>query len=134
VRLLGRYLWVFCEQSAARGKVKALLDRWYRARAPEVFAGRLNGLQTRAAWLRDISPSVLKLRSMTHRWGSCTPAGNILLNPELVKAPLGCIDYVIAHELCHLRAMDHSARFVRLLRELVPDWERARQRLNAFGR
>lgn len=133
VRLLGRYLWVSCEQPATAGKVEALLDRWYRARAPEVFVRRLAGLQARAPWLRDFSPSVLKLRSMTHRWGSCTPAGNILLNPELVKAPLGCIDYVLAHELCHLRAMDHSPRFVRLLGTLVPDWGRARKRLNALG-
>jgi len=134
VRLLGRYLWVTSEQPTAAGKVEALLDQWYRARAVEVFARRLAGLQARAPWLRDVSPSVLKVRSMTHRWGSCTPAGNILLSPELVKAPLGCIDYVLAHEVCHLRAMDHSPRFVRLLSTLVPDWGRARQRLNSFGR
>jgi len=134
VRLLGRYLWVSSEQPASSAKVKALLDRWYRERAPEVFARRLAGLQARAPWLRDIAPSVVKVRSMTLRWGSCTAGGNILLNPELVKAPLSCIDYVLAHELCHLRAMDHSPRFVRLLGTLVPDWGRARQRLNAFGR
>lgn len=133
VRLLGRYLWVFTGRPASRRRVKALLDGWYRARAPEVFARRLAGLKARAPWLRDVLPSVLKMRVMTHRWGSCTPAGNILLNPELVKAPLGCIDYVLAHELCHLRALDHSPRFVRLLRALVPDWERARQRLNTAG-
>lgn len=133
VRLLGKYFWVTAERPDARTRVKSLLDRWYRAHATEVFARRLAGLQVRAAWLRDVSPAILGLRTMTHRWGSCTPAGRILLNPELVKAPLGCVDYVLAHELCHLRAMDHSRRFVRLLRALVPDWERARQRLNTFG-
>lgn len=134
VRLIGRYLWVCCRQTGSAAKVKALLDGWYRARASEVFTRRLAGLQARAPWLRDVPLTVLKLRTMTHRWGSCTPARNILLTPELVKAPLGCIDYVLAHELCHLRAMDHSPRFVRLLGSLVPDWERARQRLNTFGR
>jgi predicted metal-dependent hydrolase len=134
VRLLGRYLWVSSERPATAWKVEALLNQWYRARAPEVFARRLAGLQSRAPWLRVVSASVLRVRMMTHRWGSCTPAGNILLNPELVKAPVGCIDYVLAHELCHLRAMDHSPRFVRLLGSLVPDWERARKKLNTFGR
>jgi len=134
VRLVGRYLWVYCDDPESRAQVKGLLDWWYRAHAPEVFARRFEKLQAQASWLRGVSASVLRVRAMAQRWGSCTPAGNVLLNPELVKAPLGCIDYVLAHELCHLKAMDHSSRFVRLLRGLVPDWERARQKLNTIAR
>lgn len=134
VRLLGSYFWIYCERPTTRRQVKQLLDQWYHWHAPEVFARRLAGLQARAAWIRGVSPAILRLRSMSHRWGSCTPAGHVLLNPELVKAPLSCIDYVLAHELCHLHAMDHSPRFLRLLRALVPQWEQARQRLNTFGR
>ncbi len=134
VRLSGPFLWVTCERPHSRAVVKRLVDGWYRRHAPDTFSRRLVHLQSRAPWLRDVTPDRLKLRAMPRRWGSCTPGGSILLNPELVKAPVACIDYVLAHELCHLRVMDHSARFVRLLRSILADWERARDRLNAFGR
>ena len=61
--------------------------------------------------------------SMRKQWGSCSPQGVILVNPHLVKAPRDCIDYVITHELCHLREHNHSPRYYRLLREIMPEWE-----------
>ena len=67
---------------------------------------------------------------MTRRWGSCGPGGVITLNVELVKAPPSSIDYILAHELCHRLELNHSKRFYELLRRVVPDWERARERLN----
>jgi predicted metal-dependent hydrolase len=66
---------------------------------------------------------------MTKRWGSCTKGGLILLNPELVKAPVYCMDYVIAHELCHLKYHDHSKNFYKLLNKYMPDWEKRKKKL-----
>lgn len=133
VQLQGGYLWVRCEFPSRRREVEILVRAWYRTRASEVFRRRFESLRPRAEWLRDVSSDTLRIRAMTRRWGSCTPAGTILLNPDLVKAPLACIDYVLAHELCHLRELNHSPRFVALLLSLVPDWLAARERLNAFG-
>jgi predicted metal-dependent hydrolase len=72
-----------------------------------------------------------ELRAMSKRWGSCTPKGKIFLNPLLVSATKDCIDYVIVHELCHLRFPNHSSSFYRLLSRIMPDWIDRKNRLNS---
>jgi predicted metal-dependent hydrolase len=69
---------------------------------------------------------------MPTRWGSCTPKGKIILNPELIKAPKGCIEYVIVHELCHLLYQDHSMKFQELLIKEMKDWYKWKLRLEKF--
>ena len=71
----------------------------------------------------------LIVRRLQSRWGSCSKAGRILLNTELVQAPTECIDYVIVPELCHLKVPDHSPAFFRLLARCMPDWERRKAKL-----
>jgi predicted metal-dependent hydrolase len=66
---------------------------------------------------------------MRGRWGSCTRPGVILLNTELARAPRYCIDYVITHELCHLKFPNHGSEFYRLLSRLMPDWRQRKKRL-----
>jgi hypothetical protein len=61
--------------------------------------------------------------------GSLSPAGTMTLNANLVRAPRACIEYVVAHELCHLKHRDHNASFFRLLGQVMPDWEKRKQRL-----
>lgn len=63
------------------------------------------------------------------RWGSYTSSGKILLNPELIKAPVRCIDYFIIHELCHSIEPLHNKSFYKLLETLMPDWKRWKNRL-----
>ena len=75
-------------------------------------------------------PHGFLIRKMVNRWGSCTAEGNILLNIDLIVAPIMCIEYVVVHELCHLREHNHSSNFYRLLKAMMPDWERRRERLN----
>jgi predicted metal-dependent hydrolase len=69
---------------------------------------------------------------MARRWGSFTQNKTILLNLALVKAPVTCIDYVIMHELCHLREPNHGPRFYRLLSRHMPDWDSRKHRLETF--
>ncbi|MGB1009449.1 MAG: M48 family metallopeptidase, partial [Thiolinea sp.] len=57
------------------------------------------------------------------RWGSCSTDNVLTLNTHLVKAPRDCIDYVILHELCHLRERNHGTAFYRLLKLVLPEWE-----------
>ena len=66
---------------------------------------------------------------MISRWGSMSPGGRLLLNPDLVRAPTDAIDYVITHELCHLAVPNHSRDFYDLQARVMPDWERRKLRL-----
>jgi predicted metal-dependent hydrolase len=77
----------------------------------------------------NIEPSSVVLRDMPTRWGSCTPKGKIILNPELIKAPKGCIEYVIIHELCHLIYHDHTQKFIDLQTKEMRDWEKWKLKL-----
>ena len=66
---------------------------------------------------------------MHYRWGSCSPKGRILLNPELIKAPKACIEYVIVHELCHLVYQDHTKAFFDLQEREFPEWKKWKTKL-----
>jgi predicted metal-dependent hydrolase len=66
---------------------------------------------------------------MVKRWGSFSQRGVIYLNPELIKAPSHCIDYVVTHELCHLRHPNHTKSFYNLLSSVIPDWQMRKARL-----
>lgn len=70
---------------------------------------------------------------MKTQWGSCSPGGGLILNPALVKAPSARIDYVLSHELCHLREHNHSDRFYALLGRLVPDWRERKRELDGLA-
>lgn len=113
------------------GRVQEQLSRWYKARAKEVFSRRLNAVLEQALWVADKPP--LRILSMKTQWGSCSPKGRITLNPHLVKAPRECIDYVILHELCHIAEHNHSERFYRLMRQVMPEWEKTKERLDGMA-
>jgi predicted metal-dependent hydrolase len=108
-----------------------LLTEWYRARAREIFAERLAACHPRAA-AHGIPFPDLKIRLMKRRWGSCSSRGSILLNLRLIQTPLRCIDYVIFHELAHLKVHAHNKAYYALLDELLPGWRARREELNSF--
>lgn len=111
--------------------VKKLLRKWYRTRADEVFRRRLKEVSASVIWLKEMPE--WKLLTMKKQWGSCSPEGQILLNPHLVRAPRECVDYVITHELCHLREHNHSPRFYRHLSQLMPEWKHIKSKLDGMA-
>lgn len=125
VKLKGKFIEV---STPDKSSVKELVNDWYLQNAKTKF-------QTIAQPLIDkfkkhkVQPSSLVLRSMPTRWGSCTPKGKIILNPELIKAPKGCIEYVIIHELCHLIHHDHTQKFIDLQTKEMKDWEKWKSKL-----
>lgn len=129
VKLLGQFLHVKCVNKNDCDRLGGLLLEWYRAHAQRVFSLRLQECIESSRSLRLHCSPNLVIRKMTKRWGSCTKSGNILLNLDLVKAPVHCIDYVIVHELCHLKVHNHGKDFYRLLTRCMPDWEDRKRRL-----
>jgi predicted metal-dependent hydrolase len=114
-----------------RATVRRLLDAWYRQRAQQVFSRRIAALSSRFDWLA--APPAFGLRAMRTQWGSCSPARALLLNPLLVKAPAACVDYVIVHELCHLKEHNHGRRFHQLLQAAMPDWRQRKSTLDGMA-
>lgn len=117
-------------------RVEALLHDWYRARAREVFAERLEACYPRLA-ARGVPRPRLSVRAMRTRWGSTsavrgTDPGRITLNLKLVQVPALLIDYVLYHELCHLLEPHHGRAFYDLLGKVLPDWRERRERLNKY--
>jgi len=109
--------------------VRALLLKGYRDLALEDFAVRLDEICAQAPWARR-HPPPLRVRRMRASWGTCSVDGLVTLNPLLMRAPARCIDYVIAHEICHLREHNHGPRFYALQDALYPNWPKARQYLH----
>jgi predicted metal-dependent hydrolase len=111
--------------------IPELLSEWFKARAKEVFAKRLEAMLEQALWVGSKPP--IRVLSMQTQWGSCSPQGRLTLNPHLVKAPRECIDYVILHELCHIAEHNHSERFYRLMKQVMPNWEKTKERLDSMA-
>ncbi|UCP16389.1 M48 family metallopeptidase [Aeromonas media] len=130
VKLLRGKLEVSVRQRSAE-KVRELLADWYKARAKEVFARRLNAMLDQAIWITGRPP--LRILTMQTQWGSCSPHGRITLNPHLVKASSESIDYVILHELCHIAEHNHSEHFYRLMSQVMPGWEKTKERLDGMA-
>lgn len=103
-RLFSRYVYGICEKCVMK--------------AFETYTQRL-GLQ----------PKKITFKKMTSRWGSCSSNGSISINVGVVCFEQECIDYVVIHELCHLKYMDHSENFWRLVSTCCPDYKRLRERM-----
>lgn len=111
--------------------LESLMDKWYRMKAKEWFEKLLPICQDRfhPKHQSAIANCKLSIQQMATRWGSCTPKGKIILNPELIKAPKGSIEYVIIHELCHLIHHNHTKAFYDLQDIIMPDWKKWKERL-----
>ena len=116
--------------TASLGEVelRALIERWYRREAATHLAERVEHYAPRLG----VRPSGVTIRGQRSRWGSCSARGTLSLNWRLMMVPSALADYVVVHELCHLRHMDHSPRFWAMVGGVVPDHRERRRSLNAL--
>ncbi len=132
VRLIGAYFEIETTDPEDKGKIKKLLKDWYRNHARSIVAGRFQMCFDAVSFLKPPLPD-LKFKKMNKRWGSFSKSGSVIINPEIIKTPLKCIDYVLIHELCHLKFSRHDDKFYRLLGRIIPDWERRKKQLESIG-
>lgn len=112
--------------------IRSALIEWYRVRAGEILRERVDTWWSRLGDDRPSPPRVL-VRDQRRRWGSCTASGTIRLNWRLVMAAPMLIDYVVVHELTHLRTMNHSPAFWAHVALAIPDYRERRAHLREVG-
>ncbi|RQH10053.1 M48 family metallopeptidase [Paraburkholderia dinghuensis] len=106
-------------------QIKDRVLGWLQGEARRIFGERLAVYAERL----DVTFRSYALSSATTRWGSCSSEGRIRLNWRLVHFPLSIVDYVVAHELAHLREMNHSPRFWQTVESIFPEFREARKAL-----
>jgi predicted metal-dependent hydrolase len=109
--------------------VRDALQRWYRRRAREEVAPRLDAATARAG----TSYSRLTVRGQRTRWASCSDGGSMSFNWRLLLAPAEVLDYVVEHEVAHLEVMGHSRRFWSLVERRCPDYREHERWLRRYG-
>jgi len=111
-------------------EARVVLEKALRDKARRVFAERL----ARYAPQIGVPAPPLRLSAARTRWGSCSQHGGISLNWRLILMPLPVVDYVVAHELAHLKEMNHSPGFWSVVQQLCPDWRARRLELRQLAR
>jgi predicted metal-dependent hydrolase len=119
----------FTLSTSARERGEQMFTQWYKAQALTVFIERVSHYAT----LHGFEPKQVKVNSAKTRWGSCSANGTINFTWRLVMAPLEVIDYVVLHELAHLKVKNHSPRFWALVESICPEYKLQRQWLRQNG-
>ena len=127
VELRHRKLVMRIRPGTGRQRREELLYGWYR----EQLRRALPGLLGHWTPLVRAEPRRIHIQRMKTKWGSCNPDnGAIRLNAELAKKPPECLEYILLHELVHLRERTHDARFISTMDRLMPQWRDRRDALN----
>lgn len=114
-------------ESANQGYLnRVILKRWYQKQSIVVLQKRYNEVLKNFNY--DYVPSLV-ICKMSKRWGSYVNKKKIIINPELIKTSTDCIDYVITHELCHIKYKNHTKDFYLYLESKFPNWKKAKEKL-----
>lgn len=128
VKLARGLIFITCRDKPNSNTVRSLLDEWYLERARAKYAESLSRCFPDFQRMGYVRPTI-HVRRMKTRWGSLSPKGVLTLNRDLIRASRDCIDYVVSHELCHLKYKNHSKGFYQLLEQVMPEWEQKKHRL-----
>jgi predicted metal-dependent hydrolase len=132
-KMKGRWITVYLPTKGSDSNkplIASTLRQWYCVNAEKHLPKR------GVFWANKIGVTFNQIRisDQQKRWGSCDIQKNIRINWRVMMAPMSLVDYVIAHEVCHLIHADHSEHFWRLLASIMPDYEKRKAALKNLGR
>lgn len=127
VELKHRRLLLQVRPGTDEAKRQAIIEAWYREQLKDAVPPLLRRWQP----LLGVTVARFFVQQMKTRWGSCNPGnGTIRLNTDLAKKPPQCLEYLVVHEMAHLREPTHNPRFIALMDQFLPDWRLRRDSLN----
>jgi predicted metal-dependent hydrolase len=131
VALTRGQLMVLSAKTVSDGKHnRKLIDKWFAEKTDLILQERFAEMLS----LFDFKNTPkLSIREMKKRWGSFLNQDKIFLNPKLIHTSKDCIDYVIVHELCHMKYKNHDKRFYDFLDKKFPKWEKVKEKLETIG-
>ncbi len=115
--------------NAVQNNGERFFTQWYKEQAYKVIADRVKVFSVQFGFV----PKQVKISSARTRWGSCSPDGTLNFTWRLIMAPLDVVDYVVVHELVHLRVKDHSRRFWHEVEKILPEYKDRKKWLRAHG-
>ena len=129
VNMENGFINVFVNEDSSVDKIKDLIDKMYYKLAIAVVDKSVD------MWrgVINIAPNVVVIKKLKNAWGNCNSKGKITINPDLMKYDQRVVDYVVLHEFCHLRYMNHSKDFWNMVSKYMPDYKLLRNELkNAY--
>lgn len=123
------YVYVPVHEKNREKLIQSALDDWYSSHAKRKLRSRVEMYADRVG----VSFNNIRVKKLKSRWGSCTKEGNINFNWRIIMAPMSIVDYVVVHELCHLKYHNHSKDFWKLLGQMIPDYKERKEWLRVNG-
>ena len=130
VKLRSGYLNVTTKNGKRNSEyIKAAIEQWYRTKA----LSRLIDKTKRYSAILKVEPTSINLKDYKAMWGSCSPKGVVSYNWRIILAPHKIVDYIVVHELCHLIEPNHSSKYWKQVRSVIPDYENSKEWLKNNG-
>lgn len=123
------FIVMYVREKATEARRAEVLKEWYRAE----FKAILPSLVTKWEAILGVKSNKWDVKQMKTLWGSCNHrTRNIIFNLELIKKPLHCIEYIVVHELLHIKVRLHNEEYTALLNRHFPNWKQLKDELNEF--
>ena len=130
VKLKSGYLNVTTKNGKRNSEhLKAVVEQWYRTKA----LSRLIDKTRRYSAILKVEPTSINLKDYKAMWGSCSPKGVVSYNWRIILAPHKIVDYIVVHELCHLIEPNHSSKYWKQVRSVIPEYENSKEWLKNNG-
>ena len=117
-------------ENKRRKRIKEEIIRWYRKHAQVKIRERVEKYQSQVG----VEPNRIKVKKQRKRWGSCSSLGNLNFNWKLIMAPMSVVDYIVVHELAHLKHPNHSKDFWQLVEAIISNYKEKQEWLRINGR